>query len=118
MKEAEAFLKKNEHFYRSKILKPNRKYRTIVKADYGVIRGYVQEVYLFPQEFTNLTEEEFVSQAGIAYKRRNEIDFENFQQVIQNFIESFKLGVGRSLCLCLFYYRPNNLCLKLEVERY
>ena len=87
MKEAETYLKKNEEYCRAKILKPNKKHRTIVKADYGPIRGFVLEVKLFPQESTNLTEEEFVNEASLAFKRRNEIDYENIQQVTQKFIK-------------------------------
>ena len=92
IKEAEIYLKKNEDYYRTKILKPNKKHQTIVKADYGPIRGFVLEVKLFPQESTNLTEEEFVNEASLAFNRRNEIDYENIQQVREGFKKKIHYG--------------------------
>ena len=80
MENAERFLNTNSEFYRYKKLKGKKNYRTVVKKDFGLICGHVLEIILFPQQSTNLSEDEFTKEATSVFKRRTDLEWNDFDQ--------------------------------------
>ena len=51
-----------------------------MKKDFGLICGHVLEIILFPQQSTNLSEDEFTKEATSVFKRRTDLEWNDFDQ--------------------------------------
>ena len=71
---------KEKNLLLSKQTKPN--HRNMIKTDYGVIRGYVQEVNIIPRnpKFFSKSKKEFAAIGQKIHARRNKVDYKTFDE--------------------------------------
>ena len=81
LKLAEAYLDKNKELFVTKSLKPNKKYRTIIKQDSGILTGQVTKITAVPSdEKAYESVEDFKHDAYDIFKRKSDLDYDNFDQ--------------------------------------